>query len=269
MKLTILCDNNTIIDQYYLGEPALSFYIEEGEQRLLFDTGYSDVFLRNAASLQIDLTQPMDIVLSHGHNDHTRGLQWLKEKHLLANKRIIAHPDTFNQKTMASLDIGSPLSIQELKTSSSLILSKTPLKLNETMTYLGEIPQHFSFEPRIPIGMTKHENKLIPDLLLDDSALVYHSVNGLFIITGCSHSGICNIIETAKLLSNESRILGVIGGFHLFDVDERLAQTIDYLKSNQIELLAPCHCVSFHAKAEISKSLSLIEVGSGSSLEII
>ena len=137
------------------------------------------------------------------------------------------------------------------------------------MTYLGEIPQHFSFEPRIPIGMTKHENKLMPDLLLDDSALVYHSVNGLFIITGCSHSGICNIIETAKLLSNESRILGVIGGFHLFDVDERLAQTIDYLKSNQIELLAPCHCVSFHAKAEISKSLSLIEVGSGSSLEII
>ncbi len=269
MKLTILCDNNTIIDQYYLGEPALSFYIEEGEQRLLFDTGYSDVFLRNAASLQIDLTQPMDIVLSHGHNDHTRGLQWLKEKHLLANKRIIAHPDTFNQKTIASLDIGSPLSIQELKTSSSLILSKTPLKLNETMTYLGEIPQHFSFEPRIPIGMTKHENKLMPDLLLDDSALVYHSVNGLFIITGCSHSGICNIIETAKLLSNESRILGVIGGFHLFDVDERLAQTIDYLKSNQIELLAPCHCVSFHAKAEISKSLSLIEVGSGSSLEII
>ena len=72
MKLTILCDNNTMIDQYYLGEPALSFYIEEGDQRLLFDTGYSDVFLRNAASLQIDLTQPMDIVLSHGHNDHTR-----------------------------------------------------------------------------------------------------------------------------------------------------------------------------------------------------
>lgn len=269
MKLTILCDNNTMIDQYYLGEPALSFYIEEGDQRLLFDTGYSDVFLRNAASLQIDLTQPMDIVLSHGHNDHTRGLQWLKEKHLLANKRIIAHPDTFNQKIMASLDIGSPLSVQELKASSSLLLSKTPIKLNASITYLGEIPQHFSFEPRMPIGMTWHNHKLVPDLLLDDSALVYQSSKGIFIITGCSHSGICNIIETAKQLSNESRILGVIGGFHLFDVDERLAQTIDYLKSNQIDLLAPCHCVSFHAKAEISKSMRLIEIGSGSSLEII
>ena len=71
--------------------------------------------------------------------------------------------------------------------------------------------------------MTWHDHKLVPDLLLDDSALVYQSSKGIFIITGCSHSGICNIIETAKQLSNESRILGVIGGFHLFDVDERLA----------------------------------------------
>ena len=30
MKLTVLCDNNTYIDQYYLGEPALCFYIEDG-----------------------------------------------------------------------------------------------------------------------------------------------------------------------------------------------------------------------------------------------
>lgn len=28
MKLTVLADNNTFIDQYYLGEPAVSYYIE-------------------------------------------------------------------------------------------------------------------------------------------------------------------------------------------------------------------------------------------------
>ena len=39
MKLTVLCDNNTFIDQYYLGEPALCFYLENGEDRILFDTG--------------------------------------------------------------------------------------------------------------------------------------------------------------------------------------------------------------------------------------
>ncbi|MBQ1439018.1 MAG: MBL fold metallo-hydrolase [Solobacterium sp.] len=79
MKLTVLTDNNTIIDRYYLGEPALSFYLEDGDRRILFDTGYSDVFLRNAEALGIDLHAITDIVLSHGHNDHTGGLRYLLE----------------------------------------------------------------------------------------------------------------------------------------------------------------------------------------------
>ena len=39
MKLTVLMDNNTYIDQYFLGEPAFSVYIEEGAEKILFDTG--------------------------------------------------------------------------------------------------------------------------------------------------------------------------------------------------------------------------------------
>ena len=49
MKLVVLADNSTYIDQYYLAEPALSIYIENGEKKYLFDTGYSDVYLKNAA----------------------------------------------------------------------------------------------------------------------------------------------------------------------------------------------------------------------------
>lgn len=48
MKLTILVDNNTYIDQYYLGEPGVSYFIEDCGIRILFDTGYSDVYVRNA-----------------------------------------------------------------------------------------------------------------------------------------------------------------------------------------------------------------------------
>ena len=44
MKLTVLVDNNTIIDEYYVGEPGLSFYIEDGNKKILFDLGYSNVF---------------------------------------------------------------------------------------------------------------------------------------------------------------------------------------------------------------------------------
>ena len=58
--------------------------------------------------------------------------------------------------------------------------------------------------------------------MLDDTAIVYKAKSGLFIITGCSHSGICNIIEHAKKVCSSDKILGVIGGFHIFDCDERL-----------------------------------------------
>ena len=53
MKLTVLTDNHTYIDQYYLGEPAFSCWLEADGKRVLFDTGYSDVFLRNARAMGI------------------------------------------------------------------------------------------------------------------------------------------------------------------------------------------------------------------------
>ena len=51
LKLSVLVDNNTLIDRYFLGEPAVSYFLEIDSARILFDTGYSDVFLKNAKTL--------------------------------------------------------------------------------------------------------------------------------------------------------------------------------------------------------------------------
>ena len=55
MKLKVLVDNNTFIDEYYLGEPAVSYYIEDEDTKILFDTGYSEAFIKNAKNMKIDL----------------------------------------------------------------------------------------------------------------------------------------------------------------------------------------------------------------------
>ena len=55
MKLTVLVDNNTIIDRYFRGEPGVAYYIECDDKKILFDTGYSDLFYLNALKLGIDL----------------------------------------------------------------------------------------------------------------------------------------------------------------------------------------------------------------------
>lgn len=55
MKITVLAENNTRTDKYLLGEPALSFYMETDNKKILFDCGYSDVFIKNAFKLGTDL----------------------------------------------------------------------------------------------------------------------------------------------------------------------------------------------------------------------
>ena len=65
MRLKVLVDNNTYIDHnYFMGEPALSFYIENENDKILFDTGYTDIFMRNAEKMNIDLSKVNKIVFS-------------------------------------------------------------------------------------------------------------------------------------------------------------------------------------------------------------
>lgn len=267
MKLKVLEDNNTFIDTYYLGEPAVSYYIEDGEDKILFDVGYSDAFLKNAEKMNIDINSVNKVVISHGHDDHTKGLKYFLDKK--RKVELISHPESFNYKEDdTGLYIGSPILKEDLANLCDLKLSKEPIKVSKNIIYLGQIPTLNSFEPRYTIGKSIINGEKTDDNIEEDSAIVYKGSEGLFVITGCSHSGICNIIEYAKKVCGDNRILGVIGGFHLFDIDNRLKNTINYLKDNNIKYLYPCHCVSLNAKVEMAKQLAINEVGVGLEIEI-
>ncbi|MCR3761069.1 MBL fold metallo-hydrolase [Clostridium felsineum] len=263
MKLKVLVDNNTYIDQYYCGEPAVSYYIEDGDFKLLLDVGYSELFIKNANELGIDLKKINAIVISHGHDDHTRGLKYYFEQNNKSKISVIAHQDSFKEKIKGKLKICSPILENELKEKCNLILSKAPKKVSDNIIFLGEIPRMNDFENRKPIGKQLEDGKLVDDYVMDDTALAYKSNNGIYIITGCSHSGICNIVEYAKKVCNDDRVIGVIGGFHLFEVNKQVYKTIEYLRMNNIKELYPCHCTSFAVKAEIHKVLPVKEVGVG------
>lgn len=267
MKLKVLLDNNTYIDEYYLAEPAVSYYIEDEENKILFDTGYSDIFINNAKKMNINLENLNKLVISHGHNDHTGGLEHFIKTIQNKNIKLIAHPHCFYKKYFEKEYIGAPVTKEILEENFKLNLSNVPIQISENIIYLGEIPSLNDFENREIIGNYENKNELVDDYVKDDSAIVYKSSKGLFIITGCSHSGICNIIEYAKKVCKENRIYGVIGGFHLFNCDDRLNKTIEYFKENQLKEIYPCHCVSLKAKIEMGKKLDIGEVGVGLELE--
>lgn len=260
MKLTVLVDNNTYIDQYYLGEPAVSYYIKAEGKKILFDVGYSDIFLKNAEKMGIDLQNLTHIVLSHGHNDHTRGLLFLP----LSRAQLVAHPACFVPKVYEGEDIGAPFSAEEAAKRWDVRLCREPLALTEHLLYLGQIPRVTDFENRTPIGTYGDE----ADYLLDDTALVWRREDGLFIITGCSHSGICNIVEYAKQVCGDDRVLGILGGFHLLEDSEQLDKTVNHLAGLGMKMLYPCHCVCLQAKAKMMVRMPVTEVGVGMTLEL-
>lgn len=268
MKLTVLVDNNTYIDAYYVGEPAVSYYLETEDKRILFDTGYSRVFMDNAKAMGIDLGNLTHIVLSHGHNDHSRGLQFLAEEVDLTSVTLLAHPECFLPKKEGELSIGAPFTEEEVKGIANYVPASSPVELTKNLVYLGQIPRNNGFEAKNPIGHQLKNGCWEEDFVLDDTALAYRTEKGIFIITGCSHSGICNIVEYAKAVCGDDRVIGIIGGFHLFAAGEQLDGTVEYLKACGMDKLYPCHCVSLLAKAKMLQTLPVEEVGVGLTLEI-
>lgn len=268
MRLTVVVDNHTYIDQYYCGEPAVCYYIELGDKRILFDTGYSDLLLQNAEKMGIDLSQLTHIVLSHGHNDHTNGLKFLAEAIGISQVELIAHPNCFLPKYDENESIGAPYTCEEISEKANYTPCKTPYWISDHLVFLGEIPRANDFELPYPIGKQKQSGTWTDDYVEEDTALAYQNSDGIFIITGCSHSGVCNIIEYAKKVCNERRVLGVLGGFHLFSDDLRLEKTIQYFRSCDMKHLYPCHCVSLLAKAKMMNQLPVVEVGVGMTLSL-
>lgn len=276
MKLTVLVDNNTIIDRYFYAEPGVSYFIECEEGKFLFDTGYSDIFLRNAGKMGHNLLTLDGVVISHGHNDHTWGLGELVKLYAEAafegygggKPALIAHPDAFLDRQVNGVHIGAMLSGEQLKKAFSLKLSKSPLWLTPRMVFLGEVERNNCFETGAAIGTVLRDGIWQEDFVLDDSALVYRSDNGLVIITGCSHAGICNIVEYARKVCNEERVYDVIGGFHLLNASPgMLSRTAEYFHQCRPHAIHACHCTDLRSKIVLAQVANVAEVGVGLALE--
>lgn len=272
-----MVDNNTLIDRYFLGEPGVSYLIQDAGRKILFDVGYSDVFIKNAQKMNIHFRDLDYLVISHGHLDHTWGLTSLIKYYTEAaiekidgtKPIVIAHPYSFLAKKIKGLkQIGSIISQEELKKHFKIKLSKEPLWLTERLVFLGEIERKNDFEAKNPIGKVVKDDFEEDDYLIDDSAMAYRSAKGLVIITGCSHSGICNIVEYAKKICRDDRIIDIVGGFHLLNPEKKqLEGTLKYLEKIKPREVHACHCTDLKSKIALSRVTNLKEVGVGQILE--
>lgn len=224
-------------------EHGLCFYIATEKHKILFDLGASDLFIRNAKKLNINL-QNVDIVfISHGHYDHGGGLRAFlninsKAKIYISKK---AFGDYYSEKDgiyhYAGLD-------KELKENRRLIFTEDYLIIDSELTLFSTKAKNMPSLNRSLV--VKTENGYGKDDFSHEQSLIISSESKIVLITGCSHTGITSIMEQAKKFAREPDY--ILGGFHLFNEKKNICENEEKMQILSEELqkyngvFYTCHC---------------------------
>ena len=252
IRLTILSEN-TVHRHGLLAEHGWAVWIESPGTKILFDTGQGFVLRHNAKRLEIDLLSADHLVLSHGHFDHTGGLASLLADGCTAT--IHAHPDVWrpkyaDHKGHPRRSIG--VTREWTKSPPKYTAVTEPASLDGTFRLTGQIPRNRDFET-VEESFLAGEDVIVHDEMLDDLAMFFDTCNGLVVLTGCSHAGIINTLETVRKLVPGRPIDTVIGGMHPRAADEdRLSRTLSALWQYDVRRVIPAHCTGRRASLALS-----------------
>lgn len=259
IKITTLCENSTpgfgLLPEY-----GLSMLLEIGKKRILFDTGSGYSLTFNASLLGIDLRSIKTVVLSHGHYDHTGGLEKLLGKS--DSLSVYAHPEIFNKylngQGREPSYVGPSWTREQMQERGvRLHLSRGPVELERGVIITGQIPRVVEYENTEPNFLRKVGNGYARDLIYDDQALLVESAEGIVVLLGCAHAGLINTLRYVTDLTGERLIYAVLGGMHLMNASKtRLARTLEALKEYGIKKIAPCHCTGFTATVALYRAFA-------------
>ena len=268
--------NGSVPDQL-IAEHGFSMLVDvarEGRHhQLLFDLGVTpNGMVENMRRLEVEPKDVEAIVCSHGHFDHTSGLDGLARHLGRANLPVIIHPEFWNRRRIL-FPGRDPI---ELPTTSRQALEGLGFEIAEerhpsflldgSVLVTGEVPRVTGYEPGFPHQDAWRSDHWEPDpLVLDDQAIVVNVRDcGLVVITGCGHAGVVNITRYARALTGEPRVCAVVGGFHLNGpiFEPLIERTCADLLAMQPLWVMPGHCTGWRAHHAMSRIFETAYVAS-------
>lgn len=176
VSITVLV-TNIVFGPKLKAEHGLSLWIEYSGKRILFDTGQSNLLFSNAGLLDVDLTEADAVVLSHGHYDHTGGLNRLLK--IAPDAMVYLHPNAldckFSRKNGQVREIGLRSSIRHILLERGqrnlAIETGKPTVIYPGVTVTGQISRINEFEESSGIFYLDRLCRT-EDPLIDDQALL-------------------------------------------------------------------------------------------------
>lgn len=283
VEVTVLVDNyidifvqpKTPVDRrlpfnacrHLMAEHGLSCLIRvfagKQEHAILLDTGFSkECMAWNARQLSIPLGGIEAVVLSHGHFDHTGGLDAVFAS---AGRQVplVLHPDAFSERRMNGKNGIAHLpgidAVALKKAGADILKRERPSTLAAGhLLVTGEVERVTPFETGMP-GMEMFAGDAwVPDPIKDDQAVVVNVKDkGLVVLSGCAHAGIVNTVKYAQKITGENKVHAILGGFHLTGpaVAARIQPTVDAVKELNPDYVVPMHCTGWDAITRFMASM--------------
>jgi 7,8-dihydropterin-6-yl-methyl-4-(beta-D-ribofuranosyl)aminobenzene 5'-phosphate synthase len=249
------------------GVSLLITMLDQGKREtILFDTGVTpEGALHNLAVLGIDLGTIQAIVLSHGHTDHTHGLDGFLDKLGKRRMPILLHPDAFLKRRIIYNDNSvlelPPPSLHDLEREGiELLVERGPsFVINGKLLVTGQIERTTDFEQGLKNQQAEIDGTWQPDpWVYDDQAIVINVRNkGLVVATGCGHAGVINILRQARSQTGIEQIYALLGGFHLSGAlfEPIIPQTVEALQQIKPAVVVPAHCTGWRATQRIAQAM--------------
>lgn len=263
LKLTVLIDNNkSLLKNDLLCEHGLSFYFEMDNQAWLYDVGASGKCLLNALTLGIAGNEVNNLILSHGHKDHTGGLKDFLQTNTsaqifvpqgISNRYYYTYRHERKRDISPDHSLFAEYSSRFTSVKESIWLSDSvALVYNDSYLYLKPMGNQFL---TVSDGISEH-----PDLFNDEVALVVKTEKGLVVLSACSHNGVLNILHSCANFTRCNNVYAFVGGMHLIDGISEDQDDVESI-ADEIKTLYPemkiytGHCTGENAISVFSRKM--------------
>lgn len=265
-KISVLCDNESLNKD--LGkEWGLSMALElPGNDLWLWDCSASNLFLKNADAMQIEVCKAKGLALSHGHWDHTGGMDALMAADFMGP--VYAHPDFANKRYSSGGRGGTGDASFPCEYPGTIIV-RDDMELEDGLFMITEIPRREGlFEATEGLFLDPEKTQVDP--VRDDAFLLLMSNSGPVVILGCCHSGLANSLYHMRDLTGIDSVHAILGGLHLYKTDKtEFENTAKVIEEFQTKLVSPGHCTGKKGYEFLKERLSceVLPMGSGSVYE--
>ncbi len=267
VSVTILSSN--LANWGTIGEWGLSAFVEVDGRCILFDTGnYPDTVLRNAKSLEVDLSCVTDIVLSHFHSDHNGGLipllEDIRPKNPDAMRRVHVAEGFFLSRRRSN-EAGDAEANQmiamrrELEAAGVEIIEYSePTEISPAVWVTGPVVRNSPEKNYPQTVQVKMDGEWVEDNVPESQGLTIVTPEGPIVLLGCGHSGSVNLLEQVQRSIQNQSIHVLMGGMHLSSADDQtLLWTADRLSTIGIQNLMAGHCTGIEPLIRLRAGLDL------------